>query len=244
MKNVLKRITIILPVIVLLLAFLAVPASADYSPETGWSEPVSSMDALSGELVIGFGGLDGVTPITEPFVIDGYYYIEIYFGESSIPSETVFPVSVWPGSVYVTMDNNSFFEFENVIVDENGDFTATSVVTGVVSNLDSFMLGETLPIVVKDYPPSFGVSESPLLPYLVFNVVTVGDVSVPSAVEPIGNVWTEIMTWITSALNSVMGAFYVDGSLTLLGTLAAIGVSVGIGFLLIAFIQRFLHLRG
>lgn len=66
----------------------------------------------------------------------------------------------------------------------------------------------------------------------------------------ITQVWTEIMTWITTSLGSVQEVFYtagVDGaagSLTFLGVLSVISVAIGIAFLLIGVIQSFLRLRG
>lgn len=56
--------------------------------------------------------------------------------------------------------------------------------------------------------------------------------------------WTQVMTWITTSLGSVQTVFYAEGELTFLGTLAIIGVSIGIGFLIIGVVQNFLHLRG
>lgn len=60
----------------------------------------------------------------------------------------------------------------------------------------------------------------------------------------ITQVWTEVMAWITTSLGSVQEVFYDDGALTFLGTLAVIGVSIGIGFLIIGVVQNFLKLRG
>lgn len=56
--------------------------------------------------------------------------------------------------------------------------------------------------------------------------------------------WTQVMTWITTSLGSVQTVFYANDELTFLGTLAIIGVSIGIGFLIIGVVQNFLHLRG
>lgn len=58
------------------------------------------------------------------------------------------------------------------------------------------------------------------------------------------SVWTEVMTWITTSLGSVQTVFYADNNLTFLGTLAVIGVSIGVGFLIIGVVQNFLKLRG
>lgn len=60
----------------------------------------------------------------------------------------------------------------------------------------------------------------------------------------ITTVWTEVMTWITTSLGSVQEVFYADGALTFLGTLATIGVSIGIALLIVGIVQGFLHLRG
>ena len=56
--------------------------------------------------------------------------------------------------------------------------------------------------------------------------------------------WTEIMTWITTSLNSVQTVFYGADGLTFLGTLAVVGVAIGISFLVIGVVQNFLKLRG
>lgn len=60
----------------------------------------------------------------------------------------------------------------------------------------------------------------------------------------ITQVWTEIMTWITTSINSVQDVFYAEGGLTFLGTLSVIGVAIGIAFLVIGVVQNFLKLRG
>lgn len=57
------------------------------------------------------------------------------------------------------------------------------------------------------------------------------------------SVFTDIMDWITSGLNSVQGVFYANNQLTMLGTLAVIGVAVGVAFLIIGVVQKFLKLR-
>lgn len=63
-------------------------------------------------------------------------------------------------------------------------------------------------------------------------------------IETITTVWSEVMLWITTSLGSVQTVFYDKGSLTFLGTLAVIGVSIGIAFLIIGVVQNFLKLRG
>ena len=60
----------------------------------------------------------------------------------------------------------------------------------------------------------------------------------------ITQVWTDVMTWITTSLGSVQTVFYAENELTFLGTLSVIGVAIGVGFLIIGVVQNFLHLRG
>lgn len=60
----------------------------------------------------------------------------------------------------------------------------------------------------------------------------------------ITQVWTDVMEWITTSLGSVQTVFYANDQLTFLGTLSVIGVSIGVGFLIIGVVQNFLHLRG
>lgn len=69
-----------------------------------------------------------------------------------------------------------------------------------------------------------------------------------SDVSSITDVWSGILEWFISSLASVQGVFVsgnsTDGySLTLLGTLSVIAISVAIVFLVIGVLQRFLKLR-
>lgn len=58
-------------------------------------------------------------------------------------------------------------------------------------------------------------------------------------------VFTSIMTWIITAIQSVIGVFWTtDSGLTFLGVLALVALGVSIFFLLMGLIQNFLHLRG
>lgn len=69
------------------------------------------------------------------------------------------------------------------------------------------------------------------------------EISKPTAADSLVSVWTDIMTWIVSALSSVNAVFYGVDGLTFIGTLAVISVAIGLSFLLIAVISRFLSLR-
>lgn len=57
-------------------------------------------------------------------------------------------------------------------------------------------------------------------------------------------VWSAITQWATQGLASASNAFYFNGELTLLGYLAIIPLGIGLAFLLVAIIQKFLRLRG
>lgn len=62
-------------------------------------------------------------------------------------------------------------------------------------------------------------------------------------ISAITEVWTQIMTWITTSLASVQTVFYVDNNLTFMGVLAVISVAIGVAFLIIGVVQNFLKLR-
>lgn len=64
----------------------------------------------------------------------------------------------------------------------------------------------------------------------------------------ITQVWTDVMSWITTSLSSVQEVFYTTGSggtgsLTFLGHLSVLSVAIGIAFLVIGVIHSFLRLR-
>lgn len=64
-------------------------------------------------------------------------------------------------------------------------------------------------------------------------------------VSQITGVFSEIGTWIASAMEDLMPMFYnQETGLTLLGTLAICGLAFSIVFLLLNIIQNFLHFRG
>lgn len=58
-------------------------------------------------------------------------------------------------------------------------------------------------------------------------------------------VFTAIGEWITTSLPTFFTLFYVaESGLTLLGTLAVVGLGISVVFLLMGIIQRFLKFRG
>lgn len=58
-------------------------------------------------------------------------------------------------------------------------------------------------------------------------------------------VFTAIGDWMVETIPTFFGLFYTAGSgLTILGTLAVVGLGIGLIFLLIGVIQNFMHFRG
>lgn len=65
----------------------------------------------------------------------------------------------------------------------------------------------------------------------------------------ITEVWTEVLSVLTTMLGDVQNIFYTagtggEGQLTFLGVLAVIAVAIGICFLVIGVVQNFLKFRG
>lgn len=66
---------------------------------------------------------------------------------------------------------------------------------------------------------------------------------------PITTVFSEIIEWITGAMESVLGVFYTagvdggEGSLTFLGMLAVAALAISVFFLILGVIQSFLRFR-
>lgn len=61
-------------------------------------------------------------------------------------------------------------------------------------------------------------------------------------IAEITNVWSSILTWITSSMSAVQSVFYEDNTLTFIGVLAVIGVGVGVCLLIFNKVRDFLRL--
>ena len=57
-------------------------------------------------------------------------------------------------------------------------------------------------------------------------------------------VFAQVAQWIVQTLPEFFSLFFVDGALTLLGCLAIAGLGIGVCFLLLGIIQRFMHFAG
>lgn len=63
-------------------------------------------------------------------------------------------------------------------------------------------------------------------------------------VQAITAVFDAISTWLVGAVGDIGAIFYVaETGLTFLGTLATIGLAIGIVFLLVGLVQNFLRMR-
>lgn len=67
---------------------------------------------------------------------------------------------------------------------------------------------------------------------------------VTNVLTQILEVFSQVGSWITTAVNNIVPMFYADSSLTFLGVLAVAGLAFSVVFLLIGIIQRFLHFAG
>lgn len=61
-----------------------------------------------------------------------------------------------------------------------------------------------------------------------------------NVVTAITSIFSAIGTWITDSLTDLQSVFWSNDGLTFLGTLAILGLGMGIVFLLIGLIQKFL----
>ena len=67
--------------------------------------------------------------------------------------------------------------------------------------------------------------------------------SPPPPQESITDAWGGVLTWITSSIASITGVFWNGSSLTLIGTLSLIGVSIALILLIINKVKDFLNLQ-
>lgn len=74
--------------------------------------------------------------------------------------------------------------------------------------------------------------------------MTGGTTATNAIVGHLGTVFSSVMSWISSALNTTLSIFYDTNGLTVLGTLAVVGLAMSIFFLLVGVVSNFFHLRG
>lgn len=65
-----------------------------------------------------------------------------------------------------------------------------------------------------------------------------------SFLENVLDVFSSFGSWISSAFDSLIGLFWADGALTVVGTLCVCGLGLAVISLLISFIRRFFNFAG
>lgn len=178
--------------------------------------------------------------------LNGYYEIQITsYGDDLTPGSVllqsnsnyeIIALHVISGD-YVEAKSVSVRGYEYGFQIEVDYYTTPSEMGGATSNIYSDIEGFIF--YVKEYPADgMDVDVWSQLGYTVHKITT------PFKVNKFFDVADNVFSWISTALSSVQSVFYQNGSLTLLGTLAIIGVSVALGWLVIGIATRFLQLRG
>lgn len=238
-----KKLFFVVLALVATLSLFVVSASADYVD--GQFEPVvGTVDSFSADVVgVGNVNFDGFTKID---MISFSNISGLNFEDGSVSIATfdegdayIYFPSVAGGSPYYSRLVGLGWYTEDSI----GRLTCSKMNASGIAGSSAVIDGCYL--LVRDYPFDIADGFAPAWEAMEFEAYRVGNE--PTENEDVGSVmsvWSLIMTWIVTALASVQAVFYVNGSLTFIGTLAVVGVSIGIGFLIIGVVQRFLKLRG
>lgn len=236
MKSKLIRLFAVLASVLVLAVSLVVPMSADSFDS---SKPLIESD-WEYVTVIEWNDLErlssGISDITLNYNDDCYVIFSINHNRYSILCELV----------YSNINQLNFVALDDVNVSEY-----PAIVYYYANRHIYLMISDSYALVNRVFPAvdQFSITIYHNSPTGVISTYDENYVSVTNnPVEPsstrITSVFTDIMDWITSGLNSVQGVFYANNQLTMLGTLAVIGVAIAVAFLLIGVLQRFLHLRG
>ena len=228
-----------------------VPASAAYSDGHFVVDSVLADDADTVTLTDNYGYVD----------VRGQYAIMMdFFGRNVQGTFTLFEA---PLGYYIVFCPNLdsldslaevtyVFDRVDVGVNEDGLYYFYGYFNGEVTRIafgadrvQAFIL-PYLPSFIVDSPQDILVRSADSVEV----IKSVGAPMIPAYVVPdqslprIFEVWHAVSEWVSGGLASVAGVFYVAGQLTLIGTLAVISVGIALIFLLIAFIRKFLFLRG
>lgn len=243
-----KKLFFVVLALVATLSLFVVSASADYVD--GEFEPVvGTIDSFSAE-VKGAGNVN----------FNGFTKIDLTLFNN------ISGVNIGSGTVDIAVFNegDAYMFYPAMYGQSDSYFRVTKLVWYTSSTtggqMSAFVLNssgdenqndlrEGCCLLVRNYPFEIAEGSAPAWEAMQFEAYRVGSepTDEPAENEDVGSVmsvWSLIMTWIVTALASVQSVFYVNGSLTFIGTLAVVGVSIGIGFLIIGVVQRFLKLRG
>lgn len=121
-------------------------------------------------------------------------------------------------------------EITGALIHPINEFMSYGIVyyDSIPSNIDVTISCYTL----DDYSYGLGTLYFFLIPY-----------EEPTVVDSISNVWSNILLWITSAINTVVGIFWTGTQLTLIGTLALVGTAIALCLLIYNKVKDFLKLQ-
>lgn len=216
-RSLFKRMFAIFSVVLLLVSMLCVSASADI--------PKDSVN------------------------MEGYFINEFVGGDEYelISGDFTSPVSLFDTGVLV--DTNVYFEYGDrfgKVADMYYLFNDDRSEVGLrvefadgseVYIADTNGMGEYYLYTERILPD---IADRDVLEYIAYDYVG----NVGSNSSGFFRVLSSITNWIVNALASVQSVYYLDGSLTFIGALVIVGVSIALCWLIIGVFTRFLQLRG
>lgn len=242
MKSKMIRLFAVLSSVLVLLTCLVVPSFA-YNPILDQNGNAVNLDAFAYRYTVSLTDLYSVNSVgnIEFQIPDTYmdYVVRIsyegnvqYFAGERIRAFQQGQNDVY--TIVLACDNPS-----SLLVNI-GEFGVTSI---DFSNNDVYMdYSGSLDEIVFDIF-TYSELDVSLAPYAQSQYISLEVNEIVNASSVLG-VFGSITDWIVSGVSSVQGVFYANNQLTMLGTLAVIGVAIAVAFLIIAVVQRFLHLRG
>lgn len=225
---------------ILLVSALVVPCFADWEPSTE-----KYVDGFDVEIVY------GATSQRVDVSLMGYYELRLTSLDYSATNPFVNTFIDVPDHIQAYFSftdgrDDNFYQFTQVNYGDDLAFGMVQVY--IVDDLQNGTLTDIiLPVTsFAFYIPAY--PDSTVLLEAVFSApgtnYTVSQLVYPFTPDKVTTIWTDVISWITNALASIQSVFYLNGSLTFLGTLAVIGVSIALGWLIIGVVTRFFQLRG
>ena len=227
MKN--KKILLMIIPLMLAVSLLAIPVSADEFPTPNNTVGMSPVNVQG----VGSVDLTGYTQITD---------LKLYEGDGTEIRQEFSGADNYfmcDGSYYV-LKNLGFYESDGQY---GWAFNIGESDQRYFSQMFPNRVEHNYAIYLSDYPGSLDSEDLDIFGDANVSLVVAPSVG-PGDPNSVTSVWASILAWITTALASVQAVFFVNGSLTFIGTLALIGVSIAIAWLIIAVVERFLCLRG
>lgn len=241
----LKKALIISMVICVLCSVCLLPVSADVVDGV-WDDAIA-VDTLGGDVVVvdGYGG--------NPIEVDlDNYYCYRFVGVRTTATASSYDMGLYAPNYgeSILFDGSRYAAISGFllrVVDNKLQIYANfTTPTGVNSGSTGWISAENVSLYLIGYPPPFPSPEleSSYLGAWQRFVFTVEYVVKKNTADNLTDVWTSVFAWVTGSLTLATSAFFADGELTLLGALAIMVLSIGLAWLLVGIIQKFLRLRG